>query len=708
MYQVIARKWRPQTFEEVTGQEAITRTLTNAIVHERLHHAYMFSGARGVGKTTTARLLAKALNCHKTAKPNPLPCRIDDPDACVSCREIAESRSIDVKEIDAASNRGIEHVKDSIINTVTTRPARDRNRVFIIDEVHMLTPESFNALLKTLEEPPANVVFIMATTELHKLPDTILSRCQQFEFRIIALPKIIARLKIIADAEKVDIEDAALAEIARAGEGSMRDAQSAFDQVISFSQGRITVGEVETALGLAGTELLLRTSHAIADAQPSGILKVVDDLVMRGHDLRNFCRELLAQFRDLLVMKVGVGSDDDDPTRAPAFAETRSLSESFTESDLVRFFHSLTQTERDIRESAHPRYQLELGLIKLIEMRRLAGIDDLIARLQNLEESLRGEANPARVVPPSSTQGGASNAPPSSETGNNMPRRSDTRAFAPPSPTIEEKSASAHVPSAAQTSSPARETIVTPVITAVAAPDPKPLEKPLEVVPPVTHNPQTNATGLSAPPLKLVTPPTSSLSPSPPARDEVHTNIFDLASAAHNRSADNETASSPAAATQPATPIERIKHELEARRRTFVVVALDEAASVYLEDDELVVEYLPKHRHLRDNLTRPESRKVLCEVCRDVLGRDTGLRVRIKDEDDGATPEYAPRALNQVPNRDDAPTSLMSPSASDEEKELWKRAEADPNIQKILQTFRGQIISVRRVEPEAQTDSAKR
>ncbi|MCP9494124.1 MAG: DNA polymerase III subunit gamma/tau [Pyrinomonadaceae bacterium MAG19_C2-C3] len=698
MYQVIARKWRPQTFEEVTGQEAITRTLTNAIVYERLHHAYMFSGARGVGKTTTARLLAKALNCHKTTKPNPLPCRIDDETACVSCREIAESRSIDVLEIDAASNTGVDNVRDQIINTVAIRPARDRYRVFIIDEVHMLSGAAFNALLKTLEEPPSNVVFIMATTELHKLPDTILSRCQQFEFRIIALPKITARLKLIADAENVDIEDAALSEIARAGEGSMRDAQSAFDQVISFSQGHITAAEVETALGLAGTELLLRTLRAIADAQPSGILKVVDDLVMRGHDLRNFCRELLAQFRDLLVLKVGVGSDEDDAdaTRAQAFAEMRALSEQFTESDLVRFFHSLTQTERDIRESAHPRYQLELGLIKLIEMRRLAGIDDLIARLQSLEENLRGEAKPVRVPP--SSQGGASNAPPSGGTGNNTPPRTGTSAFAPP-PTIEEKSAFAHtLPSAAQnpSSAPAasstRETTVAPFV----APDAKPLKESLENVPPASVNPPN----LSAPSLKLVTPPSS-----PPARDAVHTNIFDLASASHASAVDEAPSST--ATVQLDTPIERIKQELEARRRTFVVVALDEAASVYLEDDELVVEYLPKHRHLRDNLTRPESRKVLGEVCRDVLGRDTGLRVRIKDEDERATPAATPRTtLSQVPSRDDAVASLMSPSASDEEKELWRRAEADPNVQQILKTFRGQIISVRRVEPEAQTDSA--
>src|SRR5688500_7447722 len=226
-YQVIARKWRPQTFEEVTGQEHITRTLRNAVEHERLHHAYLFSGARGVGKTTTARLLAKAVNCHRSEAPTPTPCRTDDPLQCPSCREIAEGRSIDVLEIDAASNTGVGNVRDAIIDTIGIRAARDRYKVFIIDEVHMLSTPAFNALLKTLEEPPPRVLFIMATTESHKLPDTILSRCQQFEFRTIAASKIAARLRHIADAEKIEVSDDALREVARAGEGSMRDAQSA-------------------------------------------------------------------------------------------------------------------------------------------------------------------------------------------------------------------------------------------------------------------------------------------------------------------------------------------------------------------------------------------------------------------------------------------------------------------------------------------------
>src|SRR5919112_2940558 len=274
-YQVIARKWRPQTFEEVTGQEHITRTLKNAVEHERLHHAYLFSGARGVGKTTTARLLAKAVNCHKSDRPVPTPCRTTDADACPSCREIAEGRSFDVLEIDAASNTGVDNVREAIINTVGTRPARDRYKVFIVDEVHMLPPAAFNALLKTLEEPPPRVTFVMATTESHKIPDTILSRSQQFEFRTIATQKIAERLRLIADAEKIKVRDEALREIARAGEGSMRDAQSAFDQVISFGEGEIKAADVEAALGLAGTELLSRVTRAVAEASPKDALAVV-------------------------------------------------------------------------------------------------------------------------------------------------------------------------------------------------------------------------------------------------------------------------------------------------------------------------------------------------------------------------------------------------------------------------------------------------
>ncbi len=394
-YQVIARKWRPQTFEEITGQEVITQTLRNALEFDRLHHAYLFSGARGVGKTTTARILAKALNCHKTVgKPNLTPCQLTDPAACPSCVEISESRSMDVLEIDAASNTGIDDVRGSIIDNINFNPARDRNKVFIIDEVHQLSKPAFNALLKTLEEPPANVVFIMATTELHKVPETILSRCQEFEFRTIPLQKIFDRLKLIADAEKIDVSDDALRELARSGEGSMRDAQSNFDQVISFSSDKISSADVSSALGFASVEILTKAINAIAGRESKLILTVVDDLIARGHDLRNFCRDLLALFRDLLVLKVA--GEDKHLLEGAVFSdvEMSAMASKFSEADLLRFFNSLCETESSLRNAVHPRYVLEVGLVKLIEMRSVVTIESIIERLNALTDGSHRPVDP--------------------------------------------------------------------------------------------------------------------------------------------------------------------------------------------------------------------------------------------------------------------------------------------------------------------------
>lgn len=398
-YQVIARKWRPQTFEEVTGQEAITQTLRNALEHDRLHHAYLFSGARGVGKTTTARLLAKALNCHKTTKPNPLPCSFNDENACASCKEISESRSIDVLEFDAASHTKVEEIRDIILESINISPARDRYKIFIIDEVHMLSTSSFNALLKTLEEPPPNVEFIMATTELHKVPDTILSRCQEFEFRTIAVHKIFERLKLIAEAEKVNISDEALKEISRSGEGSMRDAQSNFDQVISFSGERIEVSDVTTALGLASAEMLTRIATAIAENQPKEALKVVDELISRGQDLRNFARDLLSFFRDLLVFKMAGDADNLLDTAILSREEMQKYAAPFSESDLIRFFNSLSETETKLKEATQTRYVLEIGLVKLIEMRRVSPIESLLERIAKLESALSNGNLPINSLP---------------------------------------------------------------------------------------------------------------------------------------------------------------------------------------------------------------------------------------------------------------------------------------------------------------------
>ena len=406
-YQVIARKYRPQTFADLTGQEHISQTLKNSIENQRLHHAYLFSGVRGTGKTTTARIFAKCLNC--TSAVTSQPCL-----KCSSCLEIAAGNSLDVIEIDAASNTGVDNVREVIVNNISISPARDRYKIFIIDEVHMLSNQAFNALLKTLEEPPKHVVFIMATTELHKVPDTILSRCQQFEFRQIPVDKTFKRLREIADAEKVTIDDEALREVARAGNGSLRDAQSALDQVISFSGAEIKTQDVIHSLGLVSTKVLQKAIQAIAEKDTAAILHVVDELDSNGHDLRYFTRELMTYLRHLLVIKSGLSSVEVLGISENEIVTLKDISNQFSEEDLVRFFHLLTETEKLIKDSPQPRFQLEIGLVKIAQAARLRSLDEIIQRLEGLEKSLSGggysvsavtapkiTAPPRSVTPPS-------------------------------------------------------------------------------------------------------------------------------------------------------------------------------------------------------------------------------------------------------------------------------------------------------------------
>jgi DNA polymerase-3 subunit gamma/tau len=282
-YQVLARKWRPQTFGEVVGQQGVTQTLRNAIASGRIGQSFIFAGARGVGKTTTARILAKALNC--VTGPTVDPCG-----QCDACTEIAEGRDLDVLEIDAATHTQVEKVRDIIIDGLSLRPVRDRYKIFIIDEVHMLSNSSFNALLKSIEEPPPHVVFMMATTELHKIPDTIRSRSQEFEFRTIATNAIAAELARIAEAERLQVEPAALQLLARSAEGSLRDAESAFDQVIAFAGERISVDDVATVLGLVSRDFLLDVVETVAAEDAARVFDVAGRAVEAGHDLRLLCR----------------------------------------------------------------------------------------------------------------------------------------------------------------------------------------------------------------------------------------------------------------------------------------------------------------------------------------------------------------------------------------------------------------------------------
>jgi DNA polymerase III subunit gamma/tau len=426
-YQVIARKYRPQTFADLTGQEHVARTLSNALDLKRLHHAYLFAGVRGTGKTTTARILAKGLNCATGVTSRP--CL-----QCPSCVEIARGNSLDVLEIDAASNTGVDNVREVIINNISISPARDRYRVFIIDEVHMLSNSAFNALLKTLEEPPAHVVFIMATTELHKLPDTILSRCQQFEFRHIPTEQIFRRLREIADAERVKVSDDALREVARAGAGSLRDAQSAFDQVIAFSGAEITEEDVTRSLGLVGAKTLGRCLTAVAAQDNAAVLDVVNEIDSRGYDLRHFARELMSYFRHLLVIKSGVTDVNVLGVTDTEAAGLRELAARFTEEDLVRFFHLMAEAEKQIKDSPYPRFQLEISLVKLAHAARLRALSDVIDRLEALEASLRGGAPAQAGGTGTTTRGQASGVAPPPEPRQSQPSASPAPARPAPLP----------------------------------------------------------------------------------------------------------------------------------------------------------------------------------------------------------------------------------------------------------------------------------
>ena len=389
-YKVIARKYRPQTFREIVGQQHVTRTLANAIGSNRVAHAYIFSGVRGVGKTTTARILAKALNCANgpTADPD---------NTCDSCKEISAGTSLDVLEIDAASNRGIDQIRE-LREMVRYAPASSRYKVGILDEAHQLTDEASNALLKTLEEPPERVVFILATTQAEDLADTIKSRAQLFQFRSLTFKEIAEEIERIAREENLTIEPGAVAVLARAAEGSLRDGLSLLEQAISYSEDTVTDAQVRELLGVVAENVLDDLVEAISTQSAERALGLVHRLIGDGQNLQHFCREAIRHFRNLLVARVCGASSE--LVAAPSEEQER-LSEQaakFSEEDLTRFFNILLATDDDLRKKPDPRLHLELGLLKLVNAQRLAPLEEILA-------DLRGSGTPAKSTPSSS--GGA-------------------------------------------------------------------------------------------------------------------------------------------------------------------------------------------------------------------------------------------------------------------------------------------------------------
>jgi DNA polymerase-3 subunit gamma/tau len=397
-YQVLARKYRPQRFDEVVGQEVVTRTLRNAIASGRIAHAFVFAGSRGCGKTTTARILARALNC--VTGPTPDPCGV-----CEACVEIAQGRDIDVMEIDAASHTGIDNIREVVIANLAFAPVRNRYKVFIIDEVHQLSAASFNALLKSIEEPPPHVVFMMATTELHKIPDTILSRSQVFEFRTIPARIIVEQLRRIAGTEGIEVSDAALHLVARAAEGSMRDAQSALDQVIAFAGTTIGVDDVSTVLGLLGRDLLIDLVQAVVAEDGPQAFALADRAVESGTDLRLVCRELSRVVRDMMVLSVDPGRAGDGELPEEERDRLATLGRDFSREDLMRAFDLLSEAEQEIRTASHPRYYFEMVLLRWMHLRKLVPLSDLLEQLGGQKPAHRTPVAPTSTkVAPTGTK----------------------------------------------------------------------------------------------------------------------------------------------------------------------------------------------------------------------------------------------------------------------------------------------------------------
>ena len=372
-YTVLARKYRPQKFSEVIGQEHVTRTLQNAIEQGRSAHGYIFSGHRGIGKTTVARILAAALNCRSKDRPVPEPCGV-----CDSCVEIRAGNSVDVIEIDAATNRGIDEIRE-LREAARYRPARDRFKIYILDEAHQITDAAFNALLKTLEEPPDHIVFMLATTQPEDIPQTIRSRCQHFSFRAVKFDDIVGQLRDLLSREKIEADDDALALLAEAGDGSMRDALSILDQAIASSSGKLTADSVRNLVGAAPAHILEQVMQAVSESKSEDVLRQVDHLISEGHSPTHFARQMVRFLRNATVAKVAGKESSLLQISSEERERVARVADLFGEEDLTRHLQIMLRTHSELGYKQEQRFHLELGLLKMAHAQRLIPIEQLLS-----------------------------------------------------------------------------------------------------------------------------------------------------------------------------------------------------------------------------------------------------------------------------------------------------------------------------------------
>src|SRR6266567_2333965 len=403
-YQVLARKYRPQRFSEVIGQDHVTRTLKNAIEQQRIAHGYIFSGHRGIGKTTIARILAMALNCRAADKPTAEPCGV-----CESCTEVRAGSAVDVIEIDAATNRGIDEIRE-LRDAARYRPARDRYKIYILDEAHQITDAAFNALLKTLEEPPPHIIFMMATTQAEDIPQTIRSRCQHFSFHAVKFDEIVAQLGAIAAKENIQADDEALAILAEAGDGSVRDALSIMDQAIAGCGDKLTGAQVRGLVGSVGSELLEDLMGTVARSSSEEALRLLDRLMTEGHNPAHFARQLVRFLRNAVVAKVAGNSSPLLQISTDERSRVGRVAEQFSEEDLARFLQIMLRTFDELGYRQEQRFHLELGVLKLVHAQRILPLEQILSQ-GGLSQAAGGPQKPAAVTrPPTSAL--SSTAPP--------------------------------------------------------------------------------------------------------------------------------------------------------------------------------------------------------------------------------------------------------------------------------------------------------